>query len=605
MRQFVPSVYPEDIDPLLFYQDADIERAPQLAQYYQYLNDNNFDAAKNYLANSDLDFYGAWLLNTIENRLYTVEDNIDEYVEEKPKIVIYAEKEPHDYMGLNDDDKFYNWTGSSQPYSIYLNYESENYVDDIWYQTQSGNEPIRSARMIIEDEEGNSMNLRELYHAIFGDGLGEPTDEEIIDLVRFYSKNNSVATVDFTTGYTASELISNPVVDATAKWFGNTNFTISFGKVKSHPLSFEVYDGENMNKNYYLTYDEEAPLIYSGGNNYMHDGKLFLSSYCDPETDSIYLINGANSQFKCNEEYDNYYYDIINYKGLNCRVTDSSILSVDNNYIINTISSGESTITLIPLETYVGSVAYQTGTYNYTSPPFRILNPNGVEAELWLGNPWYGYSGSRSYDFLAFPDSGEIYLKIQVSSVCNNNNYPLITYGGAESSGYFTGMPMGYTITYEIDGDLEYETKYGGNQCKITIPQEWNVDGYPGNTINVTTIIDGLPTPLVATQQIDIAPEQDHISFIPGHDENITLASVGDTTKLPLIVYGHDPSNPENFVVISEPRFLIGYVYPYSYSSRVVNIDSYGNVTALREGTGSYQVHYGGGSVTFNFTVGS
>ena len=109
-RSFVNSVYPTNIDPLLFYQDADLERHPQLAQYYQYLHTNDFTSAKNYLAQSDLDYCGAWLLNTIEDRLRTVETHIDEVLEEKPELVVYSIPEPPDSKWT---DECFCWTGES------------------------------------------------------------------------------------------------------------------------------------------------------------------------------------------------------------------------------------------------------------------------------------------------------------------------------------------------------------------------------------------------------------------------------------------------------------------------------------------------------------
>lgn len=107
MRSYIPSVYPTNIDPLIFYQDANIERAPQLNQYYVYLRENDFDSAKDYLASSDLYYYGAWLFNLIENRLYTVETHIDEVIGEKPEIVVYSSTEPVAKM----TSECFNWTG--------------------------------------------------------------------------------------------------------------------------------------------------------------------------------------------------------------------------------------------------------------------------------------------------------------------------------------------------------------------------------------------------------------------------------------------------------------------------------------------------------------
>ena len=103
------SVYPEEFDELIFFQDANIETSPELGQYYQYLNMNNFDGARDYIVNSRLDFYGAWFLNLIENRLYAVETNVEEIVGDKPEIVVYSATEPKSKMVL---DECFNWVGT-------------------------------------------------------------------------------------------------------------------------------------------------------------------------------------------------------------------------------------------------------------------------------------------------------------------------------------------------------------------------------------------------------------------------------------------------------------------------------------------------------------
>lgn len=107
MRVVVNSVYPTGIDPLIFYQDVDIEKAPLLQQYYTLLNNNNFDGGKAYLQSIDVDYYGAWLLNTIENRLLTIEQHIREIIGEKPEIVVYSTTEPKAKMTA----ECFNWTG--------------------------------------------------------------------------------------------------------------------------------------------------------------------------------------------------------------------------------------------------------------------------------------------------------------------------------------------------------------------------------------------------------------------------------------------------------------------------------------------------------------
>ena len=102
------SVYPEQIDSLVFFQDASLETHSELAPYYNYINMNNFDGAKQYMADSNLDFYGAWFLNRIENCLYAVELNVEDIVGDKPEIVVYSATEPKSKMVLGE---CFNWVG--------------------------------------------------------------------------------------------------------------------------------------------------------------------------------------------------------------------------------------------------------------------------------------------------------------------------------------------------------------------------------------------------------------------------------------------------------------------------------------------------------------
>lgn len=108
MREKGTSQYPSIVDNLIFYQDPNIDKYPLLARYYQILKTNDFDAAHDYLQSVDLDYYGAWLLNKIEDRLITVERNIDDVLGEKPKLVIYDANEPED---SEFTDECFCWTG--------------------------------------------------------------------------------------------------------------------------------------------------------------------------------------------------------------------------------------------------------------------------------------------------------------------------------------------------------------------------------------------------------------------------------------------------------------------------------------------------------------
>ena len=104
------SVYPTLPDNLIFFQDPDIDMAPLLQQYYEYIENNQFAEAADYLNRTDLHFYGAGLLNMIEKRLLQTEQYCPEYVGTKADIHAYSETQPSDmsapykisWVGLNE-----------------------------------------------------------------------------------------------------------------------------------------------------------------------------------------------------------------------------------------------------------------------------------------------------------------------------------------------------------------------------------------------------------------------------------------------------------------------------------------------------------------------
>lgn len=977
MRKPTESVFPEDIDPLIFYQDASIERRPELGQYYVYLKENNFDAAKDYLANSSLDYYGAWLFNLIENRLYAIEDNIDLFVDEKPNIVINAPKEPHDYIGIDDETKFYNWTGDVSPYSISLDMDDyyNNPIDNVWNAVERfGEYPTRSVDIIVTDEEGNPMTFRELYnslnpmptytvvqeydyeeeipehiyvtpktgwyrieawgaqggtepqvglrdpitkqmfdshsedlnvggyatgviylkkntplyihvgsqgdgtsrgyngggqgstdtyitsnsydgydsHSVFiigsggggathvafssgelsdfenkkndvilaaggggGDsfiaitdynssdftdyhheefysnggsgggfigGLGNtgyfpayapardgsnlidtvfdsesgyyfcgwggsqtwggrnesiqnatglfgqggsadsfyystagggggfyggaasstitssgggsgwvnrslkgkqmvvlnydkegnykdtfeyhkqadfenypdpteesghyyndfdltkgsttdykmptisrsyneeeicpeaneyaygnghvrislsddgpgiiPTDKELIEMIKFNSSNEICATV----GFDKESSIEYPKALITGKFMGHSNFKVKFESIKGKDQKCIVTSPSEMDRNFYLSYNENNPQLYYSN---MENGKALLSDWTGESDPSVYIMKGATSQYISDESsYD--YYNIFELNGTTFDISNLDILSIDKNNIINTLSDGTTIVTVIPKEDFIGPENYQSQTYNLHNQ-IKVLDVDEIGMTVWRYGAWYAEDGVYSPEAVVFPNDDYFYIKTTIDTKCGNEKYPIIPYD-TEATGYFTGITMGMNISYENNEDLIHEEDYGGMQTKVYLSDSWDVDGYPGGTFTITSTVNGLPMIQTYSKEITIAPSQAYSEFVPGYNENIYLNGIGNSMKLPLIIYTYDSET--NPLVVDNPRFIPDY--NNHYSSRLVNIDSYGNVTALKEGTASYKVYYNKYDyITFNFTVGS
>ena len=92
--------FPQEIDSRAFFQDVDISQVPIMQEYYKLLNAGNYDMTSDLLNNSEVSFYGAWLLNMWENRLNAVGEYVMKL--EKPKLITYQSTEPTNiYQAMN------------------------------------------------------------------------------------------------------------------------------------------------------------------------------------------------------------------------------------------------------------------------------------------------------------------------------------------------------------------------------------------------------------------------------------------------------------------------------------------------------------------------
>jgi hypothetical protein len=96
----IATKFPNDIDNRLFFSDISSEQVHIMNTYNNYIANGDYDKASEFLNNSEVFFYGAWLLNLFENRLHTIGDYLMK--EEKPKLTIYSNSEPSTvYKGMN------------------------------------------------------------------------------------------------------------------------------------------------------------------------------------------------------------------------------------------------------------------------------------------------------------------------------------------------------------------------------------------------------------------------------------------------------------------------------------------------------------------------
>ena len=84
----ITTKFPDAIDDRIFFQNINIDQSHIMDNYYAILDANDYTKASEYLNNSGVYFYGAWLLNMLENRLNAIGNYLIN--EEKPKLMVYG-----------------------------------------------------------------------------------------------------------------------------------------------------------------------------------------------------------------------------------------------------------------------------------------------------------------------------------------------------------------------------------------------------------------------------------------------------------------------------------------------------------------------------------
>lgn len=95
--------FPTSIDDRIFFQDICIDKLPIMEQYQKFIAAKAYSNASDYLNKSSVSFYGAFLLNMLEERLIALENYVVHDME-KPDIVAYTDTEP------TNVDVGYCWT---------------------------------------------------------------------------------------------------------------------------------------------------------------------------------------------------------------------------------------------------------------------------------------------------------------------------------------------------------------------------------------------------------------------------------------------------------------------------------------------------------------
>lgn len=93
MRDVV-SQFPSDIDDRIYFQDINLSQLNTKTNFERFLAEQSYSEASDVLNNANIDFFGASVLNLLENRLVAIEEYI--LTLEKPVLTAYQSTEPED-----------------------------------------------------------------------------------------------------------------------------------------------------------------------------------------------------------------------------------------------------------------------------------------------------------------------------------------------------------------------------------------------------------------------------------------------------------------------------------------------------------------------------
>ena len=87
------TVFPDYIDDRYFFQDISIDKLPIMEKFNSMIRVDAYTSASEYINAQDVTFYGAWVLNMLEDRLIAIETYLLDEVD-KPDLVCYSDTEP-------------------------------------------------------------------------------------------------------------------------------------------------------------------------------------------------------------------------------------------------------------------------------------------------------------------------------------------------------------------------------------------------------------------------------------------------------------------------------------------------------------------------------
>lgn len=100
------TVFPAGVDDRLYLSDMQLGDVSTMTQYQELLAAGQWTQAAQLLENSDIPYYGAWVLNLLENRLVELSRYVINYVNESS--MVYSEFMPY------NTPQGTNWVGGDE-----------------------------------------------------------------------------------------------------------------------------------------------------------------------------------------------------------------------------------------------------------------------------------------------------------------------------------------------------------------------------------------------------------------------------------------------------------------------------------------------------------
>lgn len=91
--------FPTEIDSRIFFQDISLDDLDVWEQHKTLISFGSYTKASELLNDSEIDFYGAWLLNLLENRLEAIGSFLLQ--KNKPTLQVYSNVKPVVKTGLH------------------------------------------------------------------------------------------------------------------------------------------------------------------------------------------------------------------------------------------------------------------------------------------------------------------------------------------------------------------------------------------------------------------------------------------------------------------------------------------------------------------------